>query len=99
MVNSISQSIYLSTITSVIERVQALADISRSAQCCHSNETRAPIANPPIMHTRGTPTIPRLHPGPCSNVEMRRRTDTQTDTHTDARNQYTFRLGYATREM
>ena len=29
------------------ERVQALADISRSALCCHSNETRAPIANPP----------------------------------------------------
>jgi len=28
-----------------IERVQALADISRSALCCHSNETRAPIAN------------------------------------------------------
>jgi len=25
----------------------ALADISRSALCCHSNETRAPIANPP----------------------------------------------------
>jgi len=30
-----------------IERVQALADISRSAICCHSNETRAQIANPP----------------------------------------------------
>jgi len=34
-------------ITPGIERVQALADISRSALCCHSNETRAPIANPP----------------------------------------------------
>jgi len=32
------------------ERVQALAGISRSAPCCHSNETRAPIANPPIVH-------------------------------------------------
>jgi len=32
----------------VIERVQAaLADISRSALCCHGDETRAPIANPP----------------------------------------------------
>jgi len=30
-----------------IERVQALADISRSELCCQSNETRAPIANPP----------------------------------------------------
>jgi len=30
-----------------MHRVQALADISRSALCCHSNETRAPIANPP----------------------------------------------------
>ena len=29
------------------ERVQALADISRSALCCHSNETRVPIGNPP----------------------------------------------------
>jgi len=29
------------------ERVRALANISRSAICCHSNETRAPIANPP----------------------------------------------------
>jgi len=28
------------------ERVQALADISRS-RCCHSNATHAPIANPP----------------------------------------------------
>ena len=33
-----------------IERVQALADISRSALCCHSNETRAPIANCQIVH-------------------------------------------------
>jgi len=29
------------------EPVQALADISLSALCCHSNETRAPIAIPP----------------------------------------------------
>ena len=29
-----------------IERGQALADISRSALCCHINETRAPTANP-----------------------------------------------------
>jgi len=31
----------------VIQRVQALADISHSALCCHSNETGASIANPP----------------------------------------------------
>ena len=30
-----------------IERVQALTDISRLALCSHSNESRAPIANPP----------------------------------------------------
>jgi len=30
-----------------MQRVQALGGISRSALCCHSNETRAPIANPP----------------------------------------------------
>jgi len=42
-----------------IERVQALADISRSALCCHINETRAPIANPPnSAQLEGTPTIP-----------------------------------------
>jgi len=42
-----------------IERVQALAGISRSAHCCHSNETRAPIANPPnSAQLEGTPTIP-----------------------------------------
>jgi len=39
-----------------IERVQALADISRSALCCHSNETRAPNANPPnSAQLEGTP--------------------------------------------
>jgi len=29
-----------------IQRVQAVPDISHSVLCCHSNETRAPIANP-----------------------------------------------------
>ena len=36
-----------------IGRVQALADISRSALRCHSNETRAPIANPLNSAQRG----------------------------------------------
>ena len=29
------------------ELVQALTDILHLALCCHSNKTRAPIANPP----------------------------------------------------
>jgi len=42
-----------------IERVQALADISRSALCSHSNETRALIANlPNSAQLEGIPTIP-----------------------------------------
>jgi len=56
-----------------IERVQALADVSRSALRYQSNETRAPIANPPnnaqlegtIYHSLN------LHPGPCNSVGMR----------------------------
>jgi len=75
------------------ERVQALADISRS-RCCYSNETRAPIANRP----NSAQPFPKLHPGPCG-VGMRQRTDTRTDTRTDARDQYTFRVVYDSREM
>ena len=71
-------------ITARHERVQALADISRSALCCHSNETRAPIANPPnsaqlegtIYHSHNS------HPGPCSSMEMRRGTDRHTNRQT-----------------
>jgi len=38
---------------------RALAGISRSVLCCHGNETRAPIANPPnSAKPEGTPTIP-----------------------------------------
>ena len=60
---------------------QALADISRSVLYCHSNETRAPIANPPnSAQLEGTPYhSPKLHLGPCSSVGMRRVTDGQTD--------------------
>jgi len=52
------------------EPVQALADISRSALCCHGNETRAPIANPPnSAQLEGTQYhSPNLHPGLCSSV-------------------------------
>jgi len=64
-------------------------------------ETRAPIANPPnIAQLEGTPYhSPKLHPGQCSCVGIRRATDRQTGRHTDGRGQYTFRLGYASREM
>jgi len=42
-----------------IQRVQALDDISGLALCCHSNETRSPVANPPnSAKLNGTPTIP-----------------------------------------
>jgi len=50
-----------------IERVQALADISRSALCCHSNQIRAPIANPPnSAQLEGTPI-----PFPPSYIRVR----------------------------
>jgi len=69
------------------ERVQA--DISRSPLCCHSNETRAPIANTPnSAQLGGTPyNSPKLHPGSCSSVGMRRGTaDRHTDTQTRVTN-------------
>jgi len=49
------------------ERVQALADISRLVLCCHSNETRALIANPPnSAQLEDTPYhSSKLRPGPC----------------------------------
>jgi len=60
-------------------------------------ETRAPIANPPNnAQLEGTPYHSySLRPGPCSSVGMRR----GTDRHTDSRDHYTFRFGYASREM
>jgi len=55
--------------------------------CCHTNETRAPMANPPNSAQLGdTPYhSSKLHPGPCSNMGMRRGTGTQTDIHTQTR--------------
>jgi len=43
--------------------------------------------------------LPKLYPGACSSVRMRRGTHRQRDKHTDARDQYTFRDVYASREM
>jgi len=49
----------VNTVKQSILRVQALGDISHSALCCHSNKTRAPIANPPNgAQLDDTPTIP-----------------------------------------
>jgi len=79
-----------------IEWVQALADILHSALCCHSNETCAPIANPPNNAQPGGTTYhsPKLHPGLCSSVGMRQ----GTDRHTVGNDDYTFRLGYASHD-
>jgi len=84
-----------------IEHVQALADISHSALCCHSNETRAPVAHPPNSAQLGAPrTIPaKLHPCLCSTVGMRQGTDTQTYAHTDGHDHYTFCIVYDSRKM
>jgi len=78
-----------------IERIQALADISHSVLCCHSNETRAPIANPPnSAQLGGTPYhSPKLHPGQCSSVGMLWWTDRQTH------RRHTFHVVYDSREM
>ena len=53
-----------------VERVEAVADIARSALCCHSNKTHVLIANPPnSAQLKGTPYhSPNLHPGPRSSV-------------------------------
>jgi len=55
-----------------IERVQALAEILRSALRCHSNETHAQIVNlPNSAQLEGIPYhFSNSHPGPCSSVGM-----------------------------
>jgi len=82
-----------------IEQVQAaLADISRSARCCHSNETREPIANLPNSAQLGAP--PTIAP---TYILVRAVVweciKGQTDRHTDGCNQCTSCLGYASCEM
>ena len=58
--------------------------VTRVVLCCHSNATRAPITNPPnSAQLGGIPYhSPKLHPGPCSSVGVRPRTDRQTDRET-----------------
>jgi len=52
--------------------------------CCHSNATRAPIANQPNSAQLGIISYysAKLHPGPCNSVGMRPRTYTHTHTNT-----------------
>jgi len=54
------------------------------ANTCHSNTTRAPIANlPNSPQLGGIPYhSPKLYPGPWNSEGMRPWTDTQTDTQT-----------------
>jgi len=52
-------------------------------ECCHSNVTRAPIANPPnSAQLAGIPYSIKLHPGLCNSVGMQAWTDRHTETHT-----------------
>jgi len=85
-----------------MDRVQALADISRSALCCHCNETRAPIVNPPnSAQLEGTP----YHSPSYIRVRAVLRecgegqTQRQTDRHTDGRDHYTSRVVYDSGEI
>jgi len=57
------------------------------ALCCHTNATSAPIANPPNSAQLGGSLYhaAKLHPGPCSIVGVRPRTDRQTHTQTHKR--------------
>ena len=91
-------------VTPAIEQVQVVADISCSALCCHSNETRAPIANPPnIAQLGASPGIPSSYIRVCAVVWEcgDGQTDRQMDryTHTDKHDQYTFRVIYDSHEM
>ena len=69
------------------------------AWCCHRNATRALIANPPNSAQLGGMPYhsAKLHVGPCNNVGMRPRTDTQT--HRRALPQYISRRLRLTRNV
>jgi len=67
---------------------------------CHGNETRAPIANlPNSAQLGGNSTIPSSYIRVRAIVWECGEGHTRTHTYTDARGQYTFRFGYASREM
>ena len=62
--------------TSVIFDTRVHSLTFRVRRCCHSNETRAPIAKPPHSAKLNGSSyhFPNLHPGPYSSVGMRRGT-------------------------
>jgi len=85
-----------------IERVQHFT----FALCCHSNATRAPIANPPNSAQPGaSPMTSSSYIRVCAIVwacgrgQADRRTHRQTDTQTDPRDHNTFCVVYDSREM
>jgi len=67
------------------------------ALCCHSNATRARIANPPNSAQLGDSLYhaPKLQLGQCSTVGVR----PWTDRHTDARDHNTFCVVCDSRKM
>jgi len=74
----------------------------RVPRCCHSNDTRAPIANPPnSARLEGTPILfLQVTSGSVKQWGMRRGTDRYTHKQTDRRPwHYRFRLGYTSSEM
>jgi len=71
--------------------------------CCHSHEFHAPIANQPSSEQLGgtlaiLPTYIWIR-AVVWNTATDWQTDTQTHRQTDARDQYTFRVVYDSREM
>jgi len=67
---------------------------------CHSNETRAPIANPPnTAQLRGTPTIPPSYIRVHAAVWAWGDGQTGRHRHTDVRDQYTLCVIYDSRNM
>jgi len=65
---------------------------------CHRNVTDCKSAQ--YCTTRGHPHhYPKLHPGPCSSVDMRPWTDTDRQRDTDARDHNTFCIVYDSRKM
>jgi len=64
-----------------IERVQALADISRSGYVVIATKPVHDCKSAQWCTTRGHPYhSPKLHPGPCSSMGMRRGKDRDTQT-------------------
>ena len=64
------------------ERVQALADISRSRYVVTATKPVRRLQIRPIVHKYVAPLpFPKLHPGPCSSVGTRPRTGRHRQTH------------------